>query len=264
MENSLQSEYRKIVWRTPNVVNSDVTATAVAENISASGTHVTVHSINGPGTIEIKFDEDNASWISVEEGMVLTRWFNRLFIRDIGLYSSKNVPYTTVVLYISHGPLIDRIARPQSLRPGFHSTSMLLAANTIYSLQSILLAYNEYSVPNNSDSDGTFIGGPLLLKVPSTSAASVAVFYGRPDWPYNASLLAGVYMLDAGEWVSFDYSGRMTYENAVPETGYRAEMALCFAPVTAGATAQLRILANRRVSLTDSLYQKAQSLRPLV
>ncbi len=249
------SDYRRHEYRTPDVDATNLYLTAAPKRFDANGDHVTIHSIDGPGAIQIRFSE-NGAWIDVEQGTIITRVFDRIYMRDVNLLTGKMSPYTRVTFYTSFGPLYLKIARTTALKAGFTSRQFTLPASQWKQLD-LLIA-------NADDFDGYYLDGPMLIQVPSSSPSSVALAYRYTDYPYVGGDPANFFVIDPGNWVSIDYSGRISSAKAIASTYTGStRMGIAVAPVTNASTALIQVICNRRSLLTDTDWAEINAVNAL-
>jgi len=249
LTNPVENTYRYHRFETTGLVATNVFGTAEPTEYRVSGDTITIAKINGGGVIQFRIGQNNP-WLDVEENVIITREFDVIYVRDVGLYTGKTIQYpTSCEFYTSYGPLLYRPTRSHSLRNAAEFGHVTLAANT----------WTNVFAVGSDDADGDFAGGTILLKCDSTSPSAISVIFG----PNNLTIThkppaTEGFIIRAGEFVSFDYDGRFLQVNgqAYVSGPFTASTiyTLMAAPVTGASTAEMMFIINRRTSFADKMF----------
>lgn len=214
----------------------------------AAGDTLTIGKVRGNPCLQVRFTQQQP-WIDVSEGDVIRRKFGRVYIRDTRYYETSGASdaLPTAYFYTSYGPL--RIAapnKPTGIRAGFQCMSPTLLANTAYSFAEVAGLAGHFS-----DIGGDGLGGPLVLKVLSSSPSALA-FGWFSFASYVAPPLLNHFILDAGETLVLDtdnFMGRYRSNTAsLPVSCMR------FQPALAGLNCELSIIYTPGALITDTAW----------
>ena len=250
---SQNSAYQRQQFVTPAYAQANAYQSAQAVKYGASGDHLFVQQINGPGNLQVRFGT-HSPWIDVTEGMELVRDFTEVWMRDTTVYAGKVRQLTEAVFYTSYGCLFSRTGRSHAIKGGFRASSFALAANANTVLEAM--------ASTGATANGKLGSGTIIIKVASTATHGVAVWQGRTSDAYAANR-AEAYWIEPGQFLSFDYDGKLSLTYGVGATDSPVSFALMIAPLAAGETPTVSVMYNVSDDLTDIPYTSFAGVTPL-
>lgn len=245
LEESPYKSYRRFRFKTPQPSATDIYLSAASQRFGASGNHIYIHKINGPGIIQVRCNVDNP-WIDVAEGMTISREFSEFYVRDAYNYSANLIHLTEVIIYTSYGPAIYMPFKTHGFKPTPFVNNTVLAANTWVTLEVMIGGAGSLQ-----EFAGDLTGGAFLLRISQNAPSGAQLRYVQLPAPAYAA--GNGYQLFPGEWLSVELDskiGRMSGDLASPLNRW----AWVISPNTAGLTTTVNYIIGTRNDLSDIDY----------